>query len=82
VKRLSNVALAVSGDVLPAITWWCGRTVLDIADEAAAVTSGRSAPGSVARGGPASRPSSMRGGRSTIGDAARRFAGTQPEVSS
>ena len=38
VKPLPALALAVSGAALAAMSWWRGRTVLDIVDGAAAVT--------------------------------------------
>jgi hypothetical protein len=81
VKPLSALALAASGGVLAAISWWRGRTVLDIVDGTAGVTAGVSSPASAASGGSASSLSSMRGRGSPITGAARRFAATRAKAS-
>jgi hypothetical protein len=82
VKPLSALALALSGGALAAISWWRGRTVLDIVDGAAAVTAGVSSLAGAENGGSAVLPSLTQGGHSTITDAAPGFAATPPEASS
>ena len=82
VKPLSALALAGGGSVLAAVSWWRGRTVLDIVGGAAAMTAqtSRKTSTSAASSGSASRSSSMQAGRSTMTVAVRCFAATQPEA--
>ena len=43
-RPLSALALILGGGAVTAASWWRGRTVLDTADQAAAVTAGGSSP--------------------------------------
>ncbi len=45
-KLLPALALVVGGGAVAAASWWRGWTVLDTADQAAAVTAGGSSPAS------------------------------------
>ena len=78
----SSALDALGGGALATISWWRGRTALDIVDDAAAMTAAVSSLAGTESGGLAMRPSSTKGGRSTMTNAAPVFAPAQPEASS